>query len=50
LFFALIVFVCWAELEAELLGILEAMDTVARYIHAYGVNWEERLLYVPNRV
>jgi hypothetical protein len=38
LFFALIVFVCWAELEAELLGILEAMDAVARYVHTYGAN------------
>jgi hypothetical protein len=44
------VFVCWSELEAELLGIWEAVDTAAGHVHARGVNWEKHLLDVPNRV
>jgi hypothetical protein len=43
-------FVCWSELEAELLGIQEAADTVAGHVHARGAKREERLLDVPNRV
>jgi hypothetical protein len=49
-FFVLIVFMCGAELEVELLGIREAADVVAGFIHARGVNREERLLDLPNRV
>jgi hypothetical protein len=41
-------FVCWAELEVELLGIREVADTVVGYVHAHGVNREERLLGLPN--
>jgi hypothetical protein len=48
--FALIVFVRWAELEAELLGIWEAADAAAGYVHAHGANREERLLDLPNHV
>jgi hypothetical protein len=39
-----------AELEAELLGIQEAVDAVVVFIHARDVNQEERLLDLPNRV
>jgi hypothetical protein len=41
---------CGAELEAELLGIQEAIDAIAGYVHAHGVNREERLLDIPNCV
>jgi hypothetical protein len=44
------VFVCWAEPEVELLGIREATDAAAGYVHAHGVNQEERLLDIPNSV
>jgi hypothetical protein len=49
LFFTLIVFVCWAELEVELLEIREVADAVAGYVHAHDANREERLLGLPNR-
>jgi hypothetical protein len=39
-----------AELEVELLGILEATDAVVGSIHACGANREEHLLDLPNRV
>jgi hypothetical protein len=29
---------CGAKLEAELLGIREAVDAAAGYVHTYGVN------------
>jgi hypothetical protein len=50
LFFTLIVFVCWTELEVKLLGIREATDTIVGYVHAHGVNQEECLLDIPNCV
>jgi hypothetical protein len=34
----------------ELLGIREAVDTAAGYVHARSANQEERLLDLPNRV
>jgi hypothetical protein len=37
-------------LEAELLGIQEATDAAAKYVHARGANREERLLDLPNHV
>jgi hypothetical protein len=43
-------FVCWVELEAELLGIREATDTAAWYVHTCGANQEERLLDIPIHV
>jgi hypothetical protein len=50
LFLPLIVFVCCAELEAELLGIQEVMDVLVGYVHARGGYREECLLDIPNRV
>jgi hypothetical protein len=41
---------CGAELETELLGIREVVDAAVGYIHVRGVNREERLLDLPNRV
>jgi hypothetical protein len=49
LFFTLIAFMSRAEPEAELLGIREAADAIAEYVHARGVNREERLLDLPYR-
>jgi hypothetical protein len=43
-------FMCGAELEVELLGIWEAMDTAAGYIHACDADQEERFLDFPNHV
>jgi hypothetical protein len=34
----------------ELLGIREAADAATGYVHAHGVNQEERLLDIPNSV
>ena len=48
--FLLVPFVCWAELEVELLGIQEATDAAAGYVHARGGSREEHLLDIPNRV
>jgi hypothetical protein len=36
--------------EAELLGIREAVNTAAGYMHACDANQEEHLLDLPNRI
>jgi predicted NAD/FAD-binding protein len=37
-------------LEAELLGIWEAIDAAVGYVHTHGGNQEEHLLDIPNHV